>query len=241
MIEQLIGIAAYAACGVRPADAPDLCWPPLDASDTPPAAMPLLLRRRVSPIGQAALRSAWLLPNLDQARFIFCSRNGEFDRTLAMLTDMADDEPPSPADFSLSVHNALAGLLSVAARNRNGHTALAAGFDTFGFGLLEAAACLHEAPEQPVILVHFDAPLPADYPEATPRASATPQALALLLVAPSQAPRRVVMLAAAAEDTNAAEDAEPDDAACAFLDFLQRASPQASATGETMRWTWRHA
>lgn len=235
MIEQTFGVAAYAACGTRPAEAPDLHWTSFEPPAEPTAGMPAVLRRRVSPVGQAALRSAWLLPSLDTARFIFCSRNGEMDRTLAMLTQMAGAEPPSPADFSLSVHNALAGLLSVATRNRNGHTALAAGLDTFGFGLMEAAACLHESPSQPVILVNFDAPLPPDYPDAAAPVITMAQALALLLVAPSQAPHRVIMLAE--PDTSA----EPQDAATVFLDFLQTTAPQARAAGETMCWTWRHA
>jgi len=36
-------------------------------------------------------------------------------------------EGVSPAEFTLSVHHALVGLLSIAQSNRRGHTALAAG------------------------------------------------------------------------------------------------------------------
>lgn len=152
-----------------------------------------------------------------------------------MLTQMADGEAPSPADFSLSVHNALAGLLSVATRNRNGHTALAAGLDSFGFGLMEAAACLHESPDQPVAVVYFDTRLPPDYPGGTPAETIEAQALALLLVPPQAAPRRVAMTA------EPVANAEPQDAARVFLHFLETTAPAAHAAGEMMLWTWRHA
>ena len=100
---------------------------PSDAAGTPPSdPVPLLLRRRVSAIGQQALRAAWGLPAAAEARLIFASRHGEFSRTLSILDALANDQPVSPADFTLSVHHALAGLLSIAQRNRLGHTAIAA-------------------------------------------------------------------------------------------------------------------
>ena len=185
MTEHAFGIAAYSAGGLQPSGGTEARWPPpgeAGAGLFNNAAVPVSLRRRVTPIGQAALRHAWALPQVEQARFVFASRNGEFDRTLTMLTQMAEGEPPSPADFSLGVHNALAGLLSVATHNRNGHTALAAGIDSFGFGLLEAVAGLHEAPEHKTILVYFDTPLPQDYPCGSPVMAADALALALLLV-----------------------------------------------------------
>jgi hypothetical protein len=197
--------------------------------------MPAILRRRVGPIGQAALRAAWALPQIQSARFIFASRHGEFDRTLTMLEQVADEDGPSPADFSLGVHNALAGLLSVSTRNRGGHTALAAGIDSFGFGLIEAAVCVIERPYEPVVLVYYDAPLPAGYPDtARPCAEAT-LALAMAIVPPQQALGTVVM------DATPVAATEPGEAAAAvFLRFLRTAAPNASATGERMDWNWRH-
>jgi len=63
-----------------------------------------------------------------------------------MLEQVATEDGVA-GDFSLGVHNALAGLLSVSTRNHGGHTALAAGIDSFGFGLMEAAVCLLERPK----------------------------------------------------------------------------------------------
>jgi hypothetical protein len=71
----------------------------------------------------------------------------------------------SPTDFSLSVHNAWAGMLSIINENARGHSALAAGPDTFAFGLLEALTILRTEPSVPVLLLFTDEPLPEIYQE----------------------------------------------------------------------------
>jgi Beta-ketoacyl synthase, N-terminal domain len=238
MAKLSFGVAAYAASGPPPDNEPDICWPSQSVTGDRGAArlpIPILLRRRVGPIGQAALRAAWALPRVEHARFVFASRHGEFDRTLTMLEQVATEDGPSPADFSLGVHNALAGLLSVATRNHGGHTALAAGLDSFGFGLMEAAVCLFERPEEPVILVYYDAALPQGYPDTVPACAEAPLALALMLVQPCQAPRRVAMAA-----TPIAGAVPGEAAAEVFLRFLRTSASQASATGERMRWDWHN-
>jgi hypothetical protein len=233
------GIAAYSFFNPGSGNEPDVRWlPPGSAGGNASAArpvLPVLLRRRLSPIGQAALRVAWALPQVERARLVFASRHGEFDRALSMLQQIADQDGPLPVDFSLGVHNALAGLLSISARNHGGHTALAAGIDSFGFGLVEAAACLHEQSETPVILVYYDAVLPACYPDTAPSCAEHTLALAITLVPPDRACRRVSM--SASPNTNA----DPGEAAAAvFLRFLRDTAPEASATGERMIWRWRH-
>jgi hypothetical protein len=236
MAKLSFGVAAYAASSPPPDNEPDICWPsPGDAGShgAGKSALPTLLRRRVGPIGQAALRAAWALPRVEHARFVFASRHGEFDRTLTMLEQVAAEDGPSPADFSLGVHNALAGLLSVCTRNHGGHTALAAGIDSFGFGLMEAAVCLLDRPDEPVILVYYDAALPQGYPDTVPACAETTLALALMLVQPCQAPSRVTMAA------TPNPGADPGEAAAAvFLRFLRTSASRASATGERMRWDW---
>jgi hypothetical protein len=197
--------------------------------------MPVLLRRRITPIGQAVLRAAWSLPGLERARFVFASRHGEFSRTLTMLEAMADDDDPAPADFSLSVHNALPGLLSISTRDRAGHTALAAGVDSFGFGLMEAGVCLLERPDEPVMLAYYDEALPAGYPDTVPSGADATLALALMLVPSRQAARHIVMAA-----IPAANPAPDESAAVVFLRFLRTEAAEASVNGERMNWRWRH-
>jgi len=83
-----------------------------------PLDMPMLLRRRAGRIGQRAIAAAYEVGAPSQARYIFCSRHGDFRRTAGLLHAVAAGEPLSPAEFSVSVHNALAGLLSIATRRR---------------------------------------------------------------------------------------------------------------------------
>jgi hypothetical protein len=152
-----------------------------------------------------------------------------------MLEAMADDDAPLPADFSLSVHNALPGLLSIGTRGRAGHTALAAGVDSFGFGLMEAGVCLLEKPDEPVMLAYYDEALPAGYPDTVPAGVDATLALALMLVPPRQATRHIVMAA-----IPVANPAPHESAAAVFLRFLRMETAEASVPGERMRWTWRH-
>ncbi len=143
----------------------------------------MLLRRRIGRLGQRALQAAWTFgtahPSDPPPRLVFASRHGEFSRTLSILEALADGAPPSPADFTLSVHHALAGLLSIAGANRAGHTAIASGADSLYHALLEAAACQAERPGQPVLLAYYDEPLPPPYDELAPGDETI--ALALLL------------------------------------------------------------
>lgn len=196
---------------------------------------PALLRRRVSPLGQAALRAAWALPDVGRGRYVFASRHGEFGRTIAILDSLVAHETPSPADFSLSVHNALVGLLSIAAGNRRGHTAVAAGSDTFGFGLMEAIAGCLESSDEPAILVYYDEPLPAPF-DAFEDSEPPPLAAALVLTAHGDGERYLLE----AEPTSEGALRSPS-LALDFLRFLASGRPYAVAVGERMRWRWRRA
>jgi hypothetical protein len=218
---------------------------PLDAADDSASAevLPAALRRRVSALGQKAFKAAYRLKVPDGARFVFCSRNGEFDRTLRILTALAGDEPVSPADFSLSVHNALAGLLSIAWRNRTGHTTIAARAKTFEAGLIESAACLMERPGEPVLMVYYDERLPEPYSEISD-ANESCVVLAMLLTPPRDEGGEVII--DLTNDANpAARDVRPgvrsaSDAAHTLLDFLASSEVDArTSRGEGSRWRWR--
>jgi hypothetical protein len=197
----------------------------------PPPPVPLLLRRRVSPLGQQALKAAWSLPDSTTARMVFCSRHGEFGRTLSMLESLVANTELSPADFTLSVHNALAGLLSIAQANRHGHTMISAGEESFGFGMLEALACLAERPREPVLLVYFDPTLPAPFDAFQP-AAAEPIAVALSLAAAGG--ERFTL--ATRPSPGAPTPAEP--AATAFMRFMLGGEPAMVTVGERFVWQW---
>ncbi|MCW5730363.1 MAG: beta-ketoacyl synthase chain length factor [Alphaproteobacteria bacterium] len=203
------------------------------------APVPASLRRRLRQAGLLAAEALFgLAPLTGQPRLVFCSRHGEFQRNLNLLRQLVAEEPLSPTDFSLSVHNAIAGLISIASGNRAGHTAIAAGRESFQAGLLEAAVLVKAAPEQPVVLVHYDEPLPTPF-EPFRDPAETPIGLALVLKAAGSGPAVTMTLEPAREEKAGTEPAESPS--LAFLRFLLGGADELSLTGRWRTWRWRHA
>src|SRR5262245_47861774 len=80
--------------------------------------LPMMLRRRATAIGQKAIGAALACQDVGAARYVISSRHGEYARTTAIFTSLAERTAPSPAEFSMSVHHGLAGLLSIHTGNR---------------------------------------------------------------------------------------------------------------------------
>lgn len=123
-------------------------------------AMPPLLRRRARQAGRAALESLYA-PSLgyDDQPIVFCSRNGELERSLSLLQSLAAEGRVSPQEFSMSVHNAIPGLFQIARKSRAPVLALASENRMALSGIVEALAQLADSASS-VILMFCDAPLP---------------------------------------------------------------------------------
>jgi hypothetical protein len=134
----------------------------IDAAGEPAVAqMPAMLRRRAGFLGKMALEVAYeCAGGLADVPTVFCSRHGEVARAIALLGDMAQGEPVSPTAFGLAVHNASAGLFSIARADRANHIALCAGTSTVEHAVIEACGLLADGAPM-VLLVAYDAPLPA--------------------------------------------------------------------------------
>jgi hypothetical protein len=210
----------------------DMEWPDTET-------VPMMLRRRAGPLGQKAILTA-LGCGAESDRYIFASRHGELARTVGILGSLADEEAPSPAEFSMSVHHAIASLLSIHTRNHLGHSAVAAGVDTFAFGFLEALAVIATEPGASVLLVYYDAPLPGAYAEIEPLDDPEqPLVLALRLSTPTaDAPVYAFdqRPAAALESGRAARS---DQAPLDFLRFLLGEEHSVNSAGARMDWQWR--
>lgn len=207
-------------------------WAPGKASVD--GVTPTLLRRRISPLGREALRAVWSLAESATSRVVVSSRHGEFQRTLSILENLADRTEVSPADFTLSVHHALAGLLSIARGNRQSHTAVAAGPESFCFGLMEAVACLKEELTETVVLLHYDEPLPSPF-SIFEEPGTLPEVLALVLAADSPG----VPLSLSFRPV-LANRVPPASHVMAFLDLLE--TPEQAeliSEGARMEWHWR--
>ena len=244
MAEATFRIVAWMACGDDlAADSREIGFlrgtaPQLQGARAEAPRLPTLLRRRVSTIGQRAFESASGASGLETARFVFSSRHGEFSRTLSLLETLARKEPLSPADFSLSVHNALIGLLSIAVKNEAGHTAMSGSADSFGFALVEAAACLKARPEEPICLIYGDEPLSGIY-RALGDPDETSLAVSLLLAPASGEAGDITVGFEPAVQRGSAPAASRQ--ALEFVRFLTSGRREGCAVGERMLWRWRHA
>jgi hypothetical protein len=138
-------------------------WTPAhnDAPDV--SIIPAMLRRRLSPLGRAALSVIMPLAQTHGAMpLVYVSRHGDLNRTLGLLEDMAKSEPLSPTAFSLSVHNATAGLFSIQQGLTSNITAISGGAEELVPALLEALGlCSEQTPQ--VLCVFCDEPTPAIY------------------------------------------------------------------------------
>jgi hypothetical protein len=198
----------------------------------------MMLRRRSTALGQKMLASALACGETAlTGRYVLASRHGEFSRGLSILKSLAAHELPSPAEFSMSVHNSLAGLLSIHLGNTSGHTALAAGLDTFGFGLIEAAAHLVEQRSEPVLLLFGDEPLPGEYDVFGGDDVDLPLVVALALHAPAAGDDGILFEALPTSAGARPSTAAPID----FLRFLLSGAQSAVSEGARMTWTWRRA
>lgn len=129
------------------------------------SAMPAMLRRRAGPIGKMALETAYrCLGGKANVPTVFCSRHGECVRSVELLADLAQGQPLSPTSFSLSVHNAAAGLFSIARQDPASHAAVAAGHSGVEHAVIEACGLLADGAAE-VLLVVYDGFLPEIFDE----------------------------------------------------------------------------
>lgn len=124
--------------------------------------IPALLRRRFTTLGKYAAASTLnVLAENQKMPGIFASRHGDTGLTLSLLEEIAQDQPISPTGFSLAVHNAVAGIISIARKDKSPITAISAMNGLLLQTLFEAAAQLET--HERVFCVVYDIPLPALY------------------------------------------------------------------------------
>lgn len=93
---------------------------------------------------------------------VYVSRHGDLHRTVQLLKDLASSEPLSPTAFSLSVHNATAGLFSIQQGLTKNITAISCGDEELVPALLETLGqCSVQEPK--VMCVFCDEPPPEMY------------------------------------------------------------------------------
>lgn len=142
--------------------------------------VPTMQRRRLSPLTKIAFHVAFSQPISSTTPLVFASRHGDLHKTLELLRDVATQQPLSPTQFALSVHNAIAGQYSIFSQHQAEHSSVAAGDSSLHYALLEAFAMLQEADCPEVLVVYADQPVPEVY-QCFTKQPAAPVAMALLL------------------------------------------------------------
>ncbi|MAL77994.1 MAG: hypothetical protein CMN55_02590 [Sneathiella sp.] len=196
--------------------------------------LPAGLRRRLSRLGKLALRTAMDIDPGLSPRLVFSSRNGNVTQMLGLLESLAREEPLSPTGFGMSVHNSLAGMLSIISKNRETHTAIAAGGESFCLGLIEALTTLQEDPSSPVLFLHADEPLPEFY-EPYGDAEVPLAALALLIAPADEAAGEMYRFGF----TGAVGREHGGDPLTSFLRFMLRGQGEWRWSGEQGDWWCR--
>lgn len=133
----------------------------LERSDAAPdvSFLPAMQRRRLSRLARMAFSVGWpLAEGREQLPLVFVSRHGETPRTFEILCDLAAEQPLSPTQFSLSVHNAVIGLWSIMRGETSEMSALAAAGDGLEHGLLEAATLLGDGAPAVLLVITEEQP-----------------------------------------------------------------------------------
>lgn len=171
--------------------------------------VPAMLRRRFNTLGKCAMAAAMpLVEGIDAIPSIFASRHGDTELSFSLLRGIGQDEPMSPTSFSLAVHNAVAGLFSIARKDTSAVTAIAAMEGLVLQTFLEAIGQLQES--ERIFCVIYDIPLPEFYRQhSNGNAPDFPYAIAMILGRSDGESLRLEPTAAAAPMDSAAADSEP--------------------------------
>lgn len=138
--------------------------------------IPSLQRRRLPEVAKRLHRFTQNLAN-EKTPLIYASYNGEISQTLSIIRSFSDDV--SPAKFSLSVHNAIAGLLSVIHKNSQSYQAIDSLSGLIETAVVEAMGLLTQ--HKKVGIIYYDETLPTELVFTDDNEVATTQVLALTL------------------------------------------------------------
>lgn len=158
---------------------------PFDAKPAVAFVKPLV-RRRLSRLSKMSLEVAEAC-RLDATApyYVFCSRFGEYSRTVEALKGLVRGEPISPTVFSQSVHNTSAGHYTINHSDQTPTTTVAAADATLEAGFLEAWTALDSGNASRALVVYHDEPLTAPYENPYPVLD-IPLAAAFVVGLPSQ-------------------------------------------------------
>ena len=201
------------------------------------AFLPALLRRRCSTLTRIMLATGFSCceaAERAELRTVFASRHGNINESISLFERLSRRQPLSPARFSHTVHNAQAGLFSIAAENRLPSSSIAAQDDTFACGFVEALTHLQREPERAVLLLMADIPLDLTF---SPLVDEPVAAYGLGLLLASDGDGQAIAFSSSASNAPIKPRAWPD--AIEFLRWLIGDEPQLQLGSGRVRWSWK--
>ncbi|WP_426360488.1 beta-ketoacyl synthase chain length factor [Pseudocolwellia sp. HL-MZ19] len=174
--------------------------------DLPPLKqIPPMQRRRLSPFAKFSFHCILesLGDNISDIPCVFSSRHGDLHKTAKLIEDVATKSDLSPTNFGLSVHNAVAGLYSIFAKNKQAMTAISAGEDSLMMAIVDAYAKLHSQNLEQILVVYTDQIVPEQY---SPFVSDKEQTLAIAFVLSKAQPDSSMSLSFEPQTANHQED-----------------------------------
>jgi hypothetical protein len=192
--------------------------------------LPLMQRRRLTPLARAAVAVAWdcWQPG-NQIPTIFCSTHGETTSCFNILSVLADNQDVSPTQFTLSVHSGVAAVFSILTKNQAAYIAMAPGEDNHTNALLEAYGLICEQNSE-VLVVFYDQPIPEIYQPSTISPS-TLSALAFRLTKPDHQPSECLLNIAPSQININHDDGKS-------LEKIIGAICNGQTVIETRQWCW---
>lgn len=195
--------------------------------------LPALQRRRLSPLARMAFHVGWPLAEMMPAQpLVFCSRHGETPRNLQLLTNLAQQEDLSPTHFSLSVHNAVAGLWSIFRNDTSEMTSIAGVEDGLEHALVEAQLLL-AAGSPSVLLIIAEDQQPSAY---LPWIDDVPFAYALAL---QVVPGQQWQLELSSQRTDSAIESKSWPHALQLLPLLMGTQQHLALRVANRQWNWQ--
>jgi len=199
-----------------------------------PECVPKMLQRRLSPLSRAVFNVAdQCVKSGKTYPVVFSSAHGEICKSLEMLKTIQAGDELSPTAFSLSVHNAIAGLFSIAYSNSQEITVIAPGLEGIAPAFIEALGMLHEGADE-VLIILYDEPIADFYPIAPFNLDTTyPCVLALrIALVGNGLPLQFCY------STESRDDGEHPVQMLAFLRFLLAEERSLSLGNQGHSWTW---
>lgn len=199
-----------------------------------PANVPKLLHRRLGTLAKAVFSVAERCLSPGQSLpVVFSSSHGEICKSLEMLKIIQKREELSPTAFSLSVHNAIAGLFSIAFVNREEITVIAPCREGIHAAFAEALGQLLEGINE-VLIMLYDEPIADFYPTA-PYQLTAPQPCVFGAKISLQGSGLAISLSRGA---GSCEDGEQPVQLLALLGFLLGQESELTLGNQGHCWTW---